>query len=160
MAGKMLKGRVRSANESDIAQIAEVINTTNRAFYRDVIPPENFRDPFVTREQLAGDFGKWHFFVYENKGRIIGTVALEKSEPKAGTVYRLYVQPEFQRQGVASALMQEVERRAKELGLRRLRLRVMVKAHWAVSFYQKIGYSGVGEIDYRGGRDHVLQKNL
>ena len=155
----MLKGRVRLADESDIDQIAHVINTTNKALYRNVIPPENFRDPFITREQLAVDFRRWHFFVYEN-GRIIGTVALEKSDPRTGTVYRLYVLPEFQRRRIGSALMQEVEHKAKELGLKRLTLRVMAKAQWAISFYQKIGYSRVGEIDYRWGRDQVLQKNL
>ena len=56
--------------------------------------------------------------------------------------------------------MQRVKHKAKELGLKRLRLRVMIKAHWAISFYQEIGYSKVDEIDYQWGKDHVLQKNL
>jgi len=155
-----LRGRVRSANERDIDQVIRVINTTNKALYRDVIPTEKFRDPFVTREQLAEDFRRWRFFVYESKTGIVGTVALEKSDPETGTVYRLYVLPEFQRQGVGSALMRKVEQEAERLGLKRLRLRVMIKAQWAISFYQKIGYSKVGEIDYQWGRDHVLQKNL
>jgi len=156
----MLRGKVRLANESDIDQIVKVVNTVNKAFYRDVIPPEHFRDPFVTREQLAADFRKWHFFVYEGKEAIIGTVALERSSSKTGTVYRLYVLPQFQRLGVASALMQRVEQKAKKLGLKRLRLRVFGRAHWAISFYQKIGYSVVGEVDYHWGRDYVFQKNL
>jgi len=159
-ARSTLKSRVRRANESDIDQIVNVINTTNKALYKGVIPSENFRDPFITRRQLADDFRTWHFFVYENEQRIIGTVALEESNSKTGTVYRLYVLPQFQRRGVASALMRKVEHKAKELGLKRLRLRVMVKAHWAISFYRKMGYSKVGEIDYQWGRDHVLQKNL
>jgi len=155
-----LRGGVRLARENDIDQIVSVINKTNKAFYADIIPPENFRDPFVTREQLADDLRKWSFFVYESNEGIIGTAALEKSDSKTGIVYRLYVLPEFQRRGVASALMKQVEHKARELGLKRLKLRVMAKAHWAISFYRKIGYTKVGEIDYQWGRDHVLQKNL
>lgn len=155
-----MRGRVRLASERDIDPIVRVINTTNEALYRDIIPPQYFRDPFVAREQLAGDLRRWRFFVFESEEGIVGTAALEKSDSKTGTVYRLYVLPEFQRRGVASALMQRVEREAKRLGLKRLRMRVYVKAHWAISFYQKIGYSRVDEIDYRWGRDHVLQKNL
>jgi len=155
-----LKWRVRLAKESDIDQIVSVVNTANKAFYRGIIPPEKFRDPFITREHLAGDFQKWHFFVCEDRERIIGTAALERSDPQTGSVYRLYVLPTFHRRGVGSALMMEVERKAKKVGLKRLRLRVMIKADWAISFYQKIGYSRVDEIDYQWGKDHVLQKNL
>jgi len=155
-----LSARVRLAEESDVDRILSVINTTNRALYMDIIPPEHFRDPFVTREQLTSDLRRWLFFVYETRGNIIGTAALERSNSKAGTVYRLYVLPEFQRRGVATALMRKLEYKAKGVGLKRLRLRVMVEARWAVAFYQKIGYSKVGEIDYGWGRDHVLQKNL
>lgn len=159
-AGKKLKGKVRLADESDIEQIAKVVNVTNKALYKDIIPPEKLRDPFITLEKLTKDFQKWHFFVYENKRRVIGTAALEESDSETGNVYRLYVLPKFQRQGVGSALMQEVEHKAKELGLKRLKLRVYLKAHWAVSFYQKIGYSKAGEIDYQWGRDCIFQKNL
>jgi len=155
-----LKGRVRRANEGDIDQIVNVVNTTNKALYRDIIPPDHFIEPFITREQMARDFRRWRFFVYKVKEGIIGTAALEQSDSETGNVYRLYVLPKFQRRGVATALMRKVECKAKELGLKRLRLRVMVKAHWAISFYQKIGYSKAGEIDYQWGRDHVLQKNL
>jgi len=160
MEREMLKGKVRLACRSDTDHILNVINTTNNAFYRDVIPQEKFMDPFITRERLTADLQKWHFYVYEINERIIGTVALEKPSSEKGTVYRLYVLPEYQRRGVARTLMEEVERKAKQLGLKHLTLRVHFKAHWAVSFYQKIGYCKVGEIDYQRGRDHVLQKTF
>lgn len=60
------------------------------------------------------------------------------------TVYvdDLYVLPEYRRQGVATQLMDEVERYAKEIGAKRLQL--LVEPHNpAKLFYAQQGYSGI-----------------
>lgn len=36
----------------DLEEILGVINTTNRLFYKGIVPPERFKDPFMSYEEL------------------------------------------------------------------------------------------------------------
>lgn len=55
-------------------------------------------------------------------------------------IHFLYVQKEYQRQGVAAALMRAIEDRAKELGCCKLTLEVRETNHIAKHIYSRIGY--------------------
>ena len=83
--------------------------------------------------------------IAEIAGRVvgIGTAVFEKIELRA-----CYVAPEVGRKGVGSALVKEIERVARELGVPRLELDSSVTAE---SFYRTVGY----EVVERG--EHVLR---
>ena len=58
-------------------------------------------------------------FIYEvtdREGQLLGGCVLVTNELKTGTVYCLWVEEVHRRQGIASALMREAERKAKERG--------------------------------------------
>ena len=55
----------------------------------------------------------------------------------------LAVDPNYRRQGVASALMVEAERRAKQMGYEELYLGVRSTNELALRMYEKIGYEGM-----------------
>jgi hypothetical protein len=56
--------------------------------------------------------------------------------------------------------MTHLERKAKEMGLTRLRVRTIGRAIWAVNFYKKLGYDLTDRIERPWGFDVILAKEL
>jgi hypothetical protein len=56
--------------------------------------------------------------------------------------------------------MTHLERKAKEMGLTKLRVRTVGKAGWAVNFYKKLGYGLTDRIERPWGLDVILEKEL
>ncbi len=61
-----------------------------------------------------------------------------------GYIGNIAVAPEFRRRGVASAILDEFDRRAKALGLRFLTLEVRSRNSCAIALYDKHGYVRAG----------------
>jgi len=57
-------------------------------------------------------------------------------------------------------LVRYVERKAKEIGLKRLRLLTVGQADWAVSFYEKLGYAPADRVERPWGFDVFTEKEL
>ena len=130
----------------DLGEILEVINTTNRLLYKAIVPPERFVDPFMSHKELEQEFEQKDFYVCELEGRIVGVAAFETSVARfgpVGIVTRVYVLPQFQRRGIGTALISEIESTAQEQGIREILIWTDPKARWAISFYRKLGYRGI-----------------
>ena len=98
--------------------------------------------------------GKTFIFVCEDEkfGHIAGTVMLQKAwapnQPHRADVAKLLVHSNSQRQGVDSALMLAVEKKATEIGLKLITFDA-VAGGGAEKFYRTMGYTPVGVIpDY------------
>jgi ribosomal protein S18 acetylase RimI-like enzyme len=72
-------------------------------------------------------------------GSIIGTF-----DGWRGNIYRLAVHPDWRRQGVARALLAEVEKRLAQQGARRITALVEKEHPRAMAFWEAVGY-GVDE---------------
>ncbi len=134
---------IRRAAKGDLSEVLAVINTTNRLFYKEIVPPERFKDPFLSDEELCREFERKDFYVVELEGRIVGVAALETSATRlglVGVVTRMYVLPQVQRRGIGRALISRIEGAARERGLGEILIWTDPKAQWAVSFYKKLGY--------------------
>lgn len=134
---------IRKATPEDLQDILTVINTTNRPFFKEIIPPERFKDPYMNPEELKEEFERKDFYIFELEGRIVGVAAFETSTTRFGTVgiiTRMYVLPHFQRRGIGTALISEIESVARKQGVREILLWTDPKATWAISFYKKVGY--------------------
>lgn len=130
----------------DIEEVLAVINNTNRPFYKAIVPPPRFKDPYMSYQELEKEFELKDFYIYELGGRIVGVAAFEASKThfaKVGVVTRMYVLPEFQRMGIGSVLISEIEKRAKEQGICETLIWTDPKARWAVSFYKQVGYEEI-----------------
>lgn len=140
----MRKGsiRIRLAIPEDLEEILAVINTTNRLFYKEIVPPERFKDPFMSDDELKEEFERKDFYICELEGRIVGVAAFEVSKraPDDGIITRMYVLPQFQRRGIGMALIAEIESIARRQGVEEILIWTDPKAWWAVSFYKKAGY--------------------
>jgi acetyltransferase len=104
------------------------------------------------QNQIAGiQDGNTFLFVCEEErgGEIAGLVMLQKSwapnQLHRADVAKLLVHSKFQRRGIASALMLEVERYAISLGLKLITFDA-VAGGGAEKFYRTMGYTSVGII--------------
>jgi GNAT superfamily N-acetyltransferase len=134
---------IRLVKRDDLEATLSVINETNRVSYKAIIPPERFKDPFMSLDELAGEVERMDFFLCEEDDQAIGVGALEDRGSGIDVVFRLYVLPAFQRSGVGSALLSHIERHTRGLGISEILVWTDSKAVWAVSFYKRQGYAEV-----------------
>ncbi|MES1167367.1 MAG: N-acetyltransferase [Pseudomonadota bacterium] len=73
--------------------------------------------------------------------------------PKDLEIKRIYVLRRFQGRGIGRKLMQTATTRARSLGMTRLLLGVYGRNESAIEFYQKIGFTRVGERQFKLGRN-------
>lgn len=78
--------------------------------------------------------------VAEAEGQIVGSV-IGSFDGWRGNIYRLAVHPDFRRQGIARALVREVEQRLVRQGAGRMTAWVEKEHPWAMGFWQAIGYA-------------------
>jgi ribosomal protein S18 acetylase RimI-like enzyme len=85
------------------------------------------RDPGLFLVARAGD------------GRIVGTV-MGGWDGRRAYVYHLAVAPERRRQGIADALMDEIEERFRALGALKAKLQILVENEVSKAFFAHRGY--------------------
>ncbi|MFN3308636.1 MAG: GNAT family acetyltransferase [Anaerolineales bacterium] len=85
--------------------------------------------------------------VAEKEGRIVGAV-MGGFDGRRGLVYHLATYPSQRKQGIASALMDELEKRLREIGCRRVYLLVTPENTTAQRFYEKRGWQRMEILTY------------
>jgi ribosomal protein S18 acetylase RimI-like enzyme len=80
-----------------------------------------------------------YVLVAEVGGRLVGSV-IGAFDGWRGNIYRLAVDPDFRRRGIARALVAEVEERLARQGAKRITALVEKGHPWAMSFWEAVGY--------------------
>ena len=94
--------------------------------------------PEATLLKLTRDPGL--FLVARNaEGRVVGTV-MGGWDGRRAYIYHLAVAPELQRQGIADALMEELEERFRALGALKAKLQILVDNETSKAFFAHRGY--------------------
>jgi len=129
---------IRRCAEEDFKSIYAVINEAARA-YQDVIPPDCWKDPYMTEEELRREIADGIcFFAYEEDGRLIGVMGIQ--HVRDVSLFRhAYVIPLWQRRGIGGNLISALRRQTD----RPILLGTWADATWAVHFYEKYGFKSV-----------------
>jgi GNAT superfamily N-acetyltransferase len=151
---------IQQARPENANEILSVINASNRTAFKSIIPKPHFREPVLSLPGLLQDLQRMVFYVYRCENKIVGVVAFHVETEQVGRVRWLYILPGYQGQGIGTALITYLERRASEIGIRRLRLLTVEKASWAVSFYTKMGYRPTDRIERPWGYDVFMEKEM
>lgn len=143
--------RIRMAEINDIDNIIALIqkridwmdekglNQWNKTNYLEVYPKEYFRKGIENGS----------FFVAEEDGEIIGTMALYRKdyrwEDGLDSVYVHHLTAEPQRKGIGRKLIEFAEEYAKNIPVDMIRLDSAVDNQKLADYYEPMGYMPVGE---------------
>lgn len=152
--------RVEEATFDDAQEILDVINSSNREAFGQIIPKEYFREPIITREGFDECLNKMTFYVHRQEDVVVAVAALSIEDEDIGRIRWVYVLPKFQKQGIGTALILHLERVARERGLRKTRLVTDNNAEWAITFYKKLGYTLTSKVPNPWGFDVWMDKRL
>ena len=131
---------IRKSEPGDLPQIFAVINAAAQA-YRDVIPPDQWHEPYMPKDQLEAAIAQGVvFWVAEEDGRLLGVMGIQDKGPVA-LVRHAYVAPATQRKGVGTQLLRHVE----NLTEKPILIGTWADASWAIDFYQRNGFTVVPE---------------
>ena len=87
------------------------------------------------------------FLVAEARGRLVGSI-IGGWDNWRGHIYRLAVHPDFRRRGLARALTDEIERRLRARGARRIYALAATKQEMGVNFWESLPYEKSKDVPY------------
>ena len=131
---------IRRCRDDDRDAILAIVNAAAEA-YRGVIPADRWHEPYMPREELAQEIAAGvRFWVYEAGGRVTGVMGIQ-DKGEVALVRHAYVATALQRKGVGAALLKQVQ----SLTGKPMLIGTWRDATWAISFYQRNGFTLVSE---------------
>lgn len=127
---------MRVARDADLDAIVALWDEAGMLSYT----AEPYEDLARTRSHDAG-----LVLVAERGGRVVGTVT-GTWDGRRGWIMRLAVEPSARRQGVASALIADVEARLHARGATQVNLLVFAENRDALAFWRELGYRSMAPV--------------
>jgi len=124
---------IRICQPDDIQRIYSIVNEAAEA-YEGVIPADCYHQPYMTMKELKQEMKRMTFFGWETKeGELVGIMGFEPIKDVT-LIRHAYVLPYWQRQGIASRLINHLRRLVTTP---RLLVGTWTDAYWAIEFYKK-----------------------
>jgi N-acetylglutamate synthase-like GNAT family acetyltransferase len=131
---------IRVCKESDFDAIFEIINNAAKA-YKGVIPQDRWHEPYMSSAELKAQIEDGIvFWGLERDGILLGVMGIQ-DKGDVTLIRHAYVVPGQQKRGIGKKLLQHLQR----LTAKPILIGTWATACWAISFYEKNGYTLVSE---------------
>jgi GNAT superfamily N-acetyltransferase len=131
---------IRLCRDDERAAILEIVNAAAEA-YRDVIPADRWREPYMPSAELDGEIEAGvEFWGYEDDGALLGVMGVQPVRD-VDLIRHAYVRPDSQGRGIGGALLRHLVRTTS----RQLLVGTWDAAEWAIRFYRGHGFEQVGQ---------------
>jgi GNAT superfamily N-acetyltransferase len=127
---------IRRCQANDVPRIFYIINEAAKA-YDDVIPADCYHQPYMPEAELAQEMKRVTFYGWEENNELVGIMGIEPIRDVT-LIRHAYVLPRWQKQGIGNKLLSHLKNLTST---HRLLVGTWAAAHWAITFYQKQGFS-------------------
>ncbi|WP_010181089.1 GNAT family N-acetyltransferase [Aquimarina agarilytica] len=124
--------RINSDN-SDFKKLAQELDTSLRYYYKG---EQSFYEELNNLEKI-----KYAIVAYNEKRKPIGCGGIKKISEDIAEIKRMYVDPTFRGNGIATMILNELEKWAIELNFSKCILETLKTKPYAIAFYTKNKYS-------------------
>jgi N-acetylglutamate synthase-like GNAT family acetyltransferase len=126
---------IRRCDHSDFEQIYAIINDAAEA-YRGVIPPDCWKEPYMTKRELRDEVNAGvKFWGYESEKELVGVMGIQHVQDVA-LIRHAYVRTAERNHGIGGALLFCLRQRTN----RPILVGTWAAAGWAIRFYEKHGF--------------------
>ena len=126
---------IRQCIEADLPAVEAVINEGAQA-YRGVIPPDRWREPYMTASALRAEIDAGvDFWGWEESGTLAGVMGIQHVRDVT-LIRHAYVRTAQQGRGIGGALLAFLTGQASGP----LLVGTWAAAEWAIRFYQRHGF--------------------
>jgi GNAT superfamily N-acetyltransferase len=127
---------IRKCTDSDFESIYRIINNA-AATYKGIIPDDRWHEPYMPRAELEAEIRDGVvFWCLEEGGNLVGVMGIQ-DKGGVNLVRHSYVLTSAQRKGVGRKLLHHL----RGLTENPMLIGTWRDATWAVSFYEKNGYT-------------------
>ena len=131
---------IRECKESDFNTIFEIINDAAQA-YKGIIPQDRWHEPYMSIAELRAQIEDGILFWGLDRDRqLLGVMGIQ-DKGDVTLIRHAYVLSKAQKQAIGKKLLQHLESMTEKPIL----IGTWAAATWAISFYQKNGYTLVSE---------------
>jgi GNAT superfamily N-acetyltransferase len=127
---------IRECQANDAQRMYFIINEAAKA-YNGVIPADRYHQPYMPMGELEEEMKRMTFFGWEVNEELVGVMGIEPIKDVT-LIRHAYVLPQWQRQGIASKLLNRLKSLA---ATSRLLVGTWADVQWAIAFYQKHGFN-------------------
>lgn len=106
-------------------------------------------------EDLERERDQWHFGLFDDNGQLIGCAIVVPLSSNEARIRQMAVAADYQGRGHGRAILEELERRLTAMGFRHF---VLHARQSATGFYEKLGYSPVGETFWEVKIPHAMME--
>jgi GNAT superfamily N-acetyltransferase len=127
---------IRPCRDDERSAILVIVNAAAEA-YRDVIPADRWREPYMPARELDVEIASGvAFWGYERGGTLTGVMGIQRVRD-VELIRHAYVLPGQQGGGVGRALLEHLVHRADAP----LLVGTWAAAEWAIRFYERNGFT-------------------
>jgi N-acetylglutamate synthase-like GNAT family acetyltransferase len=131
---------IRECSESDFITMIEIINDAASA-YKGIIPDDCWNEPYITSEELICEIENGVvFWCLEQDEQLLGVMGIQ-DKGELTLIRHAYIRTQAQKLGIGTRLLQHMENTTEKP----IFVGTWAAAAWAISFYEKNGYTLVSE---------------